>query len=100
MARAVLCVFAFRIAAAVLIGGALGGYLGIAAAQNAASGWLNTDCAGRCVANGYDAKFCSEVCWVPDPEADAAAERLDWKCIAACGERGGTARACMATCRR
>lgn len=89
-----------RLAFPVFGGVLLGGFLGFASAQDGVSGQLDTACAARCTANGYDAEFCGQVCWVPDPASAAADENLDWKCINACGQRGGTARQCMAACPR
>jgi hypothetical protein len=100
MARAISGVFVFRYAAAILAGGLLGGFLGFASAQEANSGWLNLDCVAKCAANGYGAEFCQSVCWVPDQAEAAEGDRLDWKCFEGCAKRGGTARACVATCRR
>jgi hypothetical protein len=90
----------FRYLMIVLSGAALGAFLGYASAQETASGWLDTDCAGKCAANGYDAEFCGQVCWIPDPAKSAEGDNLDWKCMTGCRERGGGTRACMASCRR
>ena len=99
MARASIRNLALQAAAAVLIGGLAGGSLGLASAQEQ-SGWLNPECAGRCAAKGYEAEFCGNVCWVPDPVEAAEGDRLDWKCFEACVRRGERARACVASCRR
>jgi hypothetical protein len=100
MARAIDGAYVRQCVAAILVGGFLGGYLGFASAQENSSGWLNTDCSGRCTASGYEAGFCQSVCWVPDPAVSAEGDRLDWKCFESCAKRGGTARACVANCRR
>lgn len=100
MARAVEGAFVRQCVAAVLVGGLLGGYLGFASAQDTTSGWINSDCVKICSANGYEAEFCGDVCWVPDAAKAAEADNLDWKCMEACGEHGGTARSCMTKCRR
>jgi hypothetical protein len=100
MAHAIFRDFALRAAAAILAGGLIGGSLGLASAQDKTSGWLDEECAKTCAANGYDAEFCGDVCWVQDPAKVAEADNLDWKCVGACGERGGTARTCGASCRR
>lgn len=100
MARAKLPSVFFRFAFLVFAGAVLGVFLGFASAQDTAAGWLDQECAGKCSANGYDAEFCGQVCWVPDPAKSAEADNLDWKCMTACGDRGGRARACMASCRR
>jgi hypothetical protein len=89
-----------RAAAAILAASVLGGFLGLATAQDKTSGWLDQECAKSCVANGYDAEFCSDVCWVPDPVKSAEADTIDWKCVTTCGARGTSARSCVATCRR
>jgi hypothetical protein len=100
MAHAIHRGFAARAAASICAGALLGGFLGFASAQDGASGWLDGECAKTCAALGYDAKFCSEVCWVQDPAKVAEADNLDWKCVGTCGERGETARTCQARCRR
>jgi hypothetical protein len=92
--------FALRCAVAVFAGSLLGGFLGLASAQQDSSGWLNADCAGRCTTAGYDCEFCQSVCWVPDPAKAAEIEGLDWQCFEGCAQRGGKARACVASCRR
>lgn len=99
MAHAIHRSFLLRAAAAVLAGGLLGGFLGLASAQERA-GWLNPDCVNRCTTKGYDAEFCGNVCWVPDPAKLPEEDDFDWKCVQACGERGGDSRACFASCRR
>lgn len=88
----------YQLVFSILAGAIFGGVLGYASAQDATAGFLNPDCVARCAANGYEAEFCGQVCWVPDPAATAAGEQLDWKCIEACGRRGGTARQCLAAC--
>jgi len=98
MATGRRCGLRYHLVFSVLAGAMFGGALGYASAQDANAGFLNLDCAARCAANGYDAEFCGQVCWVPDPAATAAGDQLDWKCIGACGRRGGTARQCMAAC--
>lgn len=100
MAHATHRVFAIRAAAAVLAGSLLGGVLGLASAQQDTRGSLDTDCAGRCSAAGYDGEFCQSVCWVPDPASAAETDRLDWQCFERCAKRGGKARECVASCRR
>ena len=99
MARAIDGAFVRQCVAAVLVGGLLGGFFGLASAQQDSSGGLNTECAGRCAANGYTAEFCGQVCWVQDPALIAAGNTLDWKCVGKCSERGDKARDCMAKCR-
>lgn len=100
MARATRDLLAFRNFVALVVGALLGAFLGFASAQDAASGWLDTACAKTCAANGYDAKFCGEVCWVPDPAKVAETENVDWKCVGQCNQRGGKARDCLASCRK
>lgn len=92
--------FARQCGIAILCGATLGGYFGFASAQDSDSGFLNTDCAGRCTAAGYDGEFCQSVCWVPDPSKASEIEGLDWQCFEGCARRGGKARACLASCRR
>ncbi len=87
-------------ALAIAAGTVVGASLGFASAQEIGAGFLNADCAARCAANGYDPEFCGQVCWVPDPAAAARDDNLDWKCIGVCGERGGSARECLARCSR
>lgn len=89
-----------RIPVALFAGAILGGFLGFAAAQDGAPGRLDTDCVGRCTANGYDTAFCGQVCWVPDPASSAKSEGLDWNCMTGCRERGGRAEDCLVSCRR
>lgn len=100
MARAIDGAFVRQCAAAVLAGGLLGGFLGLASAQDKTSGWLDQDCAKACAANGYDAEFCSDVCWVPDPAKSAEADNLDWKCLDRCAKEGAATRSCVVSCRR
>jgi hypothetical protein len=89
----------FQIVFLLLAGGILGSSLGIATAQDRSSGALNTDCAARCAANGYDGEFCGSVCWVPDPASSAEADRVDWTCFERCRVQGGRARSCFDSCR-
>jgi hypothetical protein len=89
-----------RLVFPILVGVLLGGFLGFASAQDVSQGQLDTDCHGRCTANGYDAEFCGQVCWIPDPVMAAKGDDLDWKCMTGCRERGGWAEDCMASCRR
>lgn len=89
-----------RFSVALLAGAILGGFLGFASAQDGTPGQLDTACAARCTGNGYDAGFCGQVCWIPDPAMAAKADGLDWKCMTGCRERGGRAEDCMASCRR
>jgi hypothetical protein len=89
-----------RAAAAVLAGALIGGFLGIASAQDRSSGWLDNECARTCAANGYEAGFCGDVCWVPDPAKVAETENVDWKCVGHCSRSGGRSRDCLASCRR
>lgn len=89
-----------RFPVALLAGAILGGFLGFASAQEGTSGQLDTACNARCTANGYDAEFCGQVCWVPDRAEGAEGDRLDWKCFETCARRGGKARDCVASCRR
>ncbi len=100
MACAKRSAFVRQCSVAILGGTILGGYLGFASAQDTVSGFLNTDCAGRCTAAGYEGEFCQSVCWVPDAAEAAEGDRLDWKCFEGCTQRGGKARACVASCRR
>lgn len=87
--------FKFQVCLAALLGAGLG----LALAQDRPAGQLDTACASDCAARGYDAEFCGQVCWIPDPEMAARGEALDWKCLTACRERGGGAEACMLSCR-
>lgn len=100
MAHAIHRGFALRAAAAILAGGLIGGFLGIASAQDRTSGWLDNECAKTCSVNGYDAEFCGQVCWVPDPAKVAETENVDWKCVGSCSRGGGRSRDCLASCRR
>lgn len=100
MARATHRFFALSAGAAVLAGALIGGLLGVASAQDRSSGWLDTDCAKTCSANGYEAGFCGDVCWVPDPAKIAETENVDWKCVGQCSRGGGKSRDCLASCRR
>jgi hypothetical protein len=84
----------------VLGGVLLGGFLGFASAQDGTPGQLDTACASLCTANGYDAEFCGQVCWVPDPQYAAKGDGVDWKCMTGCRERGGRAEDCMVSCQR
>jgi hypothetical protein len=93
-------VFAFRLAAAVLVGGLLSGFPEFALAQDTGPGALDENCARTCAVKGYDAAFCSDVCWVPDLKHAAEASNLDWKCMTECNKRGEFTRPCMASCRR
>jgi hypothetical protein len=99
MARAILGMVASRYAAAVLAGGLLGGYLGLASAQDTATGSLDPACAARCAASGNEAEFCGQVCWVPSPEIAARSHPVDWDCYSACRGRNGRAADCMPACR-
>lgn len=100
MARAIDGAFVRQCVAAVLAGGLLGGFLGLASAQETDSGWLDQDCAKNCASNGYDAGFCSQVCWVQDPIKSAEADNLDWKCFERCAKEGATSRSCFVSCKR
>lgn len=100
MARAILPSCFLRSSLTVVIAAVLGGFLGFAFAQDDTPGQLDTACAARCSANGYDAEFCGQVCWIPDPQYAAKGDGLDWKCMTGCRERGGRAEDCMASCRR
>lgn len=91
---------AYRFLLAAACGAILGGFLGFASAQDNSPGQLDTACHARCTGNGYEAGFCNEVCWIPDPAMSAKGDGLDWKCMTACRERGGGAEYCMSGCRR
>jgi len=94
--RSSLIRLAFPVLGSVL----LGGFLGFASAQDGVPGHLDTACAARCTANGYESEFCGQVCWIPDPVTAAKSEGLDWKCMTGCRERGGRAEDCLVSCRR
>jgi hypothetical protein len=100
MARAILGILTSRYTAAVVAGVSLGGFLGFAAAQDPSAGSLNPECAARCAANGNDAAYCGEVCWVPNPEIAARSYPVDWDCYTACRERNGRPADCMPACRK
>lgn len=100
MAQANPAILIPRLIVAALVGGILGASFGIASAQDPASGMLDTACAGKCVANGYEGEFCDAVCWVPDPSKSAEADNLDWRCLEICMKQGGSARSCLPTCQR
>lgn len=87
-----------RVVVALLIGAGLG--IGVSVAQVQPRGQIDTDCAGRCTAHGYDAEFCGRVCWVPDPELTAEQEQTDWPCVAVCLYRGGEFEDCKPRCER
>ena len=89
-----------RLAFLVFGGVFLGAFLGFASAQDGQPGQLDTACAARCTGNGYDAEFCGQVCWIPDPAVAAKGDGLDWKCMTGCRERGGRAEDCLVSCRR
>lgn len=85
---------------AILAIAALGAVLGIASAQNEPAGQLDPACASQCTAHGYEAGFCGEVCWVPDPAVVAKGEGLDWRCVTSCRERGNQLSDCLPVCQR
>jgi|APLak6261659701_1056019.scaffolds.fasta_scaffold86592_2 hypothetical protein len=82
-----------------LAGAALGACLGIAQAQDQSTGQLDVDCSNSCTAHGYDAEFCGQACWIPDPEMVAKGEGLDWKCLTSCRDRGGKLSDCLPRCK-
>jgi len=86
--------------ASILSAAALGGILGVATAQERASGQLGTACMGQCTANGYEATFCESVCWVPDSLGSSQVDNLDWKCFSRCAKQGNRAEPCLASCQR
>lgn len=94
------CFAVGRVLVAATCGSILGGFLAFASAQVSSPGQVDTACASNCTAHGYDAEFCNQVCWIPDPATAAKGENLDWKCMTACRERGGGAEECMSSCRR
>ena len=83
-----------------IAGAALGACLGIAQAQDRSLGEIDAECSSRCTANGYDAEFCGQVCWIPDPAMVAKGEGLDWKCMTSCRDRGGKMGDCLPSCQR
>lgn len=87
---------ALHFSIALLVGSLIG--IGVALAQDAASGQLDAACANDCAARGYDGEFCGQVCWVPDPAMIARGERLDWKCVTACRNQGGKPSDCLPRC--
>lgn len=89
-----------RFPVALFAGAILGGFLGFASAQDGAPGQLDTACAARCTANGYEAAFCGQVCWIPDPGMVAKGEGLDWNCTTACRNQGGKLSDCLPRCQR
>jgi len=100
MAHVVSRHFASPYVVSVLVGSLIGFSLGLASAQDRGAGQLDTACAARCTANGYETAFCSDVCWVPDRGASAKADNLDWKCFQSCRQRGGRADYCVTSCPR
>ncbi len=89
-----------RFSVALFAGAILGGFLGLASAQDRTPGQLDTACVSRCTANGYEAEFCDRVCWLPDPAIAAKAEPIDWICMTDCLERGGKGEDCRLRCKR
>ena len=92
--------FALRLAGAVLIGAIFGGLLGYASAQETRGGQLDTRCAAECQSHGYEAEFCGQACWIPDPDMAARGSRTDWQCMADCRTAGGDEEGCRLRCRR
>jgi len=94
--------FRLHFVISILAGAALGASLGItlALAQERAPGQLDIACASNCTAHGYDEEFCSQVCWIPDPEMAAKAVPVDWICMTECLDRGGKLTDCKLRCRR
>ena len=79
---------ACRILIAAVGGALLGGFLGLATAQDRPPGQLDTACASDCVARGLEAGFCSRACWVPDPEMAARAVPVNFDRIPLRREHG------------
>ena len=100
MARAIFRVLSNRYVCAILLGGVLGGILGFASAQDTASGSLDPVCAAHCAANGNEAAFCGQVCWVLNADVAARSYPVNWDCYTSCRERGGRPRDCMPVCRK
>ena len=100
MAHATTHAFALRLAVAVLVGSVLGGFLGFASAQDRTAGSLDTKCAAECTSHGYEAEYCNQVCWIPDPAMAARGSRTDWKCMSECSALGDREEDCRARCRR
>lgn len=88
--------FFVAVAAAALMGGALGA----ATAQDHPPGELDSTCAAQCMEGGKDAQFCERACWVPDPEVAARSAAVDWKCYSTCRDSGGKSKDCLSACRR
>jgi hypothetical protein len=88
--------FFAAVAAAVLMGGALGA----ATAQERPPGQLDSACAAHCVESGKDTQYCGRACWVPDPDVAARGAPLDWKCYSTCRDSGGKSKDCLPACRR
>jgi hypothetical protein len=99
MARAIHS-FAFRLVVAILAGGAIGGFLGFAAAQDRSAGALDTQCAAECTSHGYAAEYCNQVCWIPDPNMAARGSSIDWKCMTDCRAADGREEDCLKRCKR
>lgn len=100
MARAIHRSFAVRLAAAILAGGALGGFLGFASAQDRSAGSLDTECAAECTSHGYATEYCSQVCWIPDPAMAARGSSIDWNCMTDCNALGTREEECRQRCKR
>lgn len=100
MARATYRRFGFRLAAAALAGSILGGSLGFASAQDRTAGSLDSQCAAECTSHGYEAEYCNQVCWIPDPDMAARGSAIDWNCMTDCKALDGREEDCRQRCRR
>jgi hypothetical protein len=94
------CLVASRLLIAAVCGAGIGGFFAFASAQDRPPGALDLDCSRHCAANGYDAEFCGQVCWIPGPEIAANGEPIDWICMTDCRERGGNHKDCRLACKR
>ncbi len=89
-----------RLVFSAVAGAILGGFLGLASAQDRPPGQLDMACAARCAKDGGDGEFCGQVCWVPDPEMAAKAYAVDYPCYRSCRDRAGKVEDCLPACRK
>lgn len=77
----------------VVLAGAVAGASG---AQSISDG--ARQCAADCTARGYDAAECTRVCDDSDVVRAPADGLIDFRCVTACRDGGGTARDCRLRC--